>query len=82
MAAISDQIKLQQQQMGMLQNQLSSINRFSIASAFMELQEDKEERETKKTNLVLYGLAEVKEGDKPDVDVIKNMFTAAGRTPL
>ncbi len=53
MAIITDQLKLQQQQMGILQTQLASVNKFSIASAFMELEEDKTEREAKKNNLVL-----------------------------
>ncbi len=78
---ISEQMQLQQQSMAMLQNQLTSINRQSIASAFFELQEDREEREEKKTNLVLYGLAEPTENDAPDVDLLKNVFTAAGADP-
>ncbi len=81
MKTIADQVQLQQQSMGLLQNQLASINRYSLASAFIELQEDKEERALKKDNAVLFGLAEHKEGDKSDMEVIQAAFIAADADP-
>ncbi len=84
---LSQQVVLQQQQIGLLQQQqqhLSSFNRYNLASAFLDIQEDKLEREAKKDNLVCYGLQEpvITEGAKTDMDIIMDSFTAAGADPL
>ncbi len=81
LSALTEQIKLQHQTMGLMQNHLSSFNRLSIASAFIELEEDKEERAAKKDNAVLFGLAEPKQGEATDLDVVKHAFSAAGADP-
>ncbi len=75
------QIENQAQALSVIQNQLASVNRFSLASAFMELEVDREERAEKKNNLVLVGLAEPKQDDKDDLEVVKMAFKAAGADP-
>ncbi len=79
--AMNQQIRLQQQSMALIQNQISTMNPLRIASLFMELQDDREERESKKENLVLYGFAEKLPENQSDLDVIKAAFTAAGADP-
>ncbi len=79
--AMNQQIRLQQQSMALIQNQISTMNPLRIASLFMELQDDHEERESKKENLVLYGFAEKLPDNQSDLDVIKSAFTAAGADP-
>ncbi len=79
--AMNQQIRLQQQSMALFQNQISAMNPLHIASLFMEMQDDREERESKKENLVLYGFAEKLPDNQSDLDVIKAAFTAAGADP-
>ncbi len=78
---MNSQIQLQQQSMALMQNQFASFNKFSLAQTFMELQIDMEERSDKKNNLVLFNLAEAGSEDKPDLEVVKDAFTAAGADP-